>query len=253
MKGIQRINSEEQKDLILNHIFLVKNIASNVLDYLPASIDMNDLIEAGIIGLIDAAQKFDPAKQSKFSSYAKFRIRGAIMDELRAMDFVSRSVRTRAKMVEHTILALEQRLGRAVDEYEAAKELNMSMDQYYKVKNQMHNSTLVHIEDIDDMMGNNDEGYSFIDLLTDDSDERMLENVSIHEIKGMLLEAMDDLPVKQREVLMLYYWDDYTMKEVGKILGLAESTVSTHHNEALNKLRQYLKNRRATLMFALNN
>lgn len=250
---MQQIQTQEQKDLILNHMFLVKNIASNVLDYLPPSIDMNDLFEAGIIGLIDAAQKYDPSKQSKFSSYAKFRIRGAIMDELRAMDFVSRSVRTKAKMVEHTILALEQKLGRAVGDDEVAKELNLPMDQYYKVRSQMHNSTLVHIEDIDEMMGNNDEGYSFIDLLSDDSDEKMLEDISIKELKEILLHAMDDLPEKQREVLMLYYWDDYTMKEVGQILGLAESTVSTHHNEALSKLRKYLKNKKSTIMFSLNN
>jgi RNA polymerase sigma factor for flagellar operon FliA len=85
--------------LILNHIFLVRNIAANILDYLPASIDMNDLMEAGIMGLIDAAQKYDPSKQKRFSNYAKFRIRGAIMDELRGMDFVSRSVRNKAKLV----------------------------------------------------------------------------------------------------------------------------------------------------------
>ncbi len=250
---MQQIRTEEQKNLILSHFFLVKNIAANVIDFLPPSIDMNDLIEAGIIGLIDAAEKFDPSKQSKFSSYAKFRIRGAIMDELRAMDFVSRSVRTKAKLVEHTILALEQKFGRAVEDDEIAKELNISMDQFYKIRNQMHNSTLVHIEDIDEMMGNADEGYSFIDLLTDDSDIRMMEEISNHELRAIILDAMKFLPEKQREVLMLYYWDDYTMKEVGQILGLAESTVSTHHNEALNKLRQYLKNWRATLMFSLNN
>ncbi|MBN2373489.1 FliA/WhiG family RNA polymerase sigma factor [bacterium] len=250
---MQEIRTKEQKDLILNHIFLVKNIAANVLDYLPSSIDMNDLIEAGIIGLIDAAQKYDPSKQSKFSNYAKFRIRGAIMDELRGMDFVSRSVRSKAKMVENTILCLEQRLGRAVMDDEVASELGMNMEQFYKIRKQMHTATLVHIEDIDEMMGNSDDGYSFIDLLSDDSDKRILDDITIHEMSEIILEAMYDLPEKQRQVLMLYYWDDYTMKEVGHMLGLAESTVSTHHNEALIKLKRALKNRQATIMFSLNN
>jgi RNA polymerase sigma factor for flagellar operon FliA len=232
VKGMQQIRTEEQKDLILNHISLVKNIASS---------------------LIDAANKFDPLRQSKFSNYAKFRIRGAIMDELRSMDFVSRSVRNRAKEVEHTILSLEQKFGRAVFDEEVAKELNMGMDHYHKVKNQMYSSTLVHIEDIDEMMGNTDDGYSFIDLLSDDSDKRMFEDISNHEVRNIIMQAMEDLPEKQRKVLMLYYWDDYTMKEVGQILGLAESTVSTHHNDALDKLRQSLKNRQTTLMFCLNN
>ena len=250
---MHQIETEEQKDLILNHIFLVKNIAANILDYLPASIDMNDLMEAGIMGLIDAAQKYDPSKQKRFSNYAKFRIRGAIMDELRGMDFVSRSVRNKAKMVEQTILGLEQRFGRAVSDEEVASHLHMGLEQFYEIKNQVHGATLVHIEDIDEMMGNAEDGCSFLNLLSDDSDKRMIEDLTMHELKAIIEQAMGDLPEKQRQVLALYYWDDYTMKEVGQILGLAESTVSTHHNEGLNKLRQSLRNRKAALMFSLNN
>jgi RNA polymerase sigma factor for flagellar operon FliA len=253
VKKMQQIKTEAEKDLILSHIFLVKNIASNILDYLPASIDMNDLMEAGIMGLIDAAQKYDPSKQKRFSNYAKFRIRGAIMDELRGMDFVSRSVRNKAKMVEQTILSLEQKLGRAVSDEEVAQRLNINMEQFYEIRNQVHGATLVHIEDIDEMMGNSEDGCSFLNLLSDDSDKRMLDDLTMHEVKSIILAAMEDLPEKQRQVLSLYYWDDYTMKEVGQILGLAESTVSTHHNEGLNKLRQFLKNKKATLMFSLNN
>jgi RNA polymerase sigma factor for flagellar operon FliA len=214
---------------------------------------MNDLMEAGIMGLIDAAQKYDPSKQKRFSNYAKFRIRGAIMDELRGMDFVSRSVRNKAKMVEHTILSLEQKMGRAVCDEEVAAHLNMKLDQFYEIRHQVHGATLVHIEDIDEMMGNSEDGCSFLNLLSDDSDKQMIDEVTIHELKAIILEAMEDLPEKQRQVLSLYYWDDYTMKEVGQILGLAESTVSTHHNEGLNKLRQHLKNKKAALMFSLNN
>jgi RNA polymerase sigma factor for flagellar operon FliA len=253
VKKMQRIETEEQKDLILNHIFLVRNIAANILDYLPASIDMNDLMEAGIMGLIDAAQKYDPSKQKRFSNYAKFRIRGAIMDELRGMDFVSRSVRNKAKLVEQTILNLEQKLGRSVCDEEVATHLHMNLDQFYEIRNQVHGATLVHIEDIDEMMGNSEDGCSFLNLLSDDSDQQMLDEVTLHELKHIILDAMDDLPEKQRQVLALYYWDDYTMKEVGQILGLAESTVSTHHNEGLNKLRQSLRNKRAALMFCVNN
>ena len=156
-------------------------------------------------------------------------------------------------MVEQTILNLEQKLGRAVCDEEVAKTLNINMEQFYEIRNQVHGATLVHIEDIDEMMGNSDDGCSFLNLLSDDSDKRMLDDLTMHEVKSIILDAMEDLPEKQRQVLSLYYWDDYTMKEVGQILGLAESTVSTHHNEGLNKLRQYLKNKKATLMFSLNN
>lgn len=252
MKRVQSSTVEYKSDLIINHISLVKKMAKKVLETLPSNMELDDLIEAGIFGLIDAAEKFDSARQKEFSKYAKFRIRGAMIDGLREMDFISRSKRRKIKRMENATFALEQRFGRAVTDSEVANELEIDMDEYYKTQQDTNNSKKIYIEDIDEKIGDTEDDETVNGIYSDNYEKRLLDGIANRELREIIFESLKILPEKQKQVMLLYYWDDCNMKEVGDIMGIAESTVSSHHNDALEKLKNSLKDKKAVLMFSLN-
>jgi RNA polymerase sigma factor for flagellar operon FliA len=215
---------------------LIKYVVDRIAVSLPKSVDREDLLSAAFIGLLDALQKYDPTKGTKFETYAVWRIRGAVLDELRSQDWISRSTRRKARRVEETWSQLNQRLGRCASEAEIAEELNLSSQDFSKLLDEVKATVLLPLHNpmsVDDDC----EVAGLIDILGDESGHDPLEEMEIEEAKQCLLEAINDLGEQERAVIGLYYYEEMTLKEIGEVLQISESRVSQVHTRALLKLR----------------
>lgn len=231
--------SPQQKDkLILEYAPLIKFIAQKIAVRLPSNIELDDLISSGVIGLMDAIEKYDPTRDNKFKTYAEFRIRGAILDELRAQDWVPRSVRDKAKMLDRATLELESNLGRSANEEEVAEKLGMSMDDYFDLLNQVRPISVLSIDDAATF--SNVDKKSILNILEGCKLNNPLTQLNLKSVKEVVAKAIEDLPERQRLVLSLYYYEDLNLKEIGKILRVTESRVSQLHAQAISRLRAKL-------------
>ena len=220
---------------IRQYMPLVKYVAGKVAVGLPASVEFDDLVGYGQFGLLDAINKYDPAKGVKFKTYAVTRIRGAIFDELRQIDWVPRSVRQKSREIEDAIVSLESRLGRTATDSEIAGSLNMSEDEYHRTVMKVSGTSVLSLNDVwyagDDngnmSIGNNIESPS-----------------SLKEIKKVIAQAISELPEKEKMVIVLYYHEDLTFKEIGEVLEVSESRISQLHTKANLRLRAKLTNLR---------
>jgi len=224
----------DKERMILQHSDLVKYMALRLVSRLPNNIQVDDLYNAGIIGLIDAIDKFDPGQGIQFETYAKIRIRGAMLDEIRSMDWVPRSLRQKSSELERTCLALEQRLGRDASDEEIADQLGISMESYFKLLDEIKGISILP-EDIHDAFQEN-RGSAF---LATESDE-LFRLIHQKELRAHLAEAIRSLSEKEQQVLALYYYEELTMKEVGAVLGYTESRISQIHTKAVLRLRTRL-------------
>ncbi|MGA3186177.1 MAG: FliA/WhiG family RNA polymerase sigma factor [Bryobacteraceae bacterium] len=222
--------------VVLEHLPLVKAIAVRVHENLPVHVDLDDLVHAGIIGLFDAATKFNPEKQVVFSSYAKHRIKGAILDSLRQLDWASRDMRRRHKQVEAATRDLSSTLQRAPTEAEVAAKLGMDVDRWRTMMLDLRNVGLVSAST---RSNEND------DLPAPDfpgKPEGQPDSICAREqLRGVLGEAMKTLPERYQKVVVLYYTNEMTMKEIGGVLGINESRVSQIHKSALEKMMVVLQ------------
>jgi RNA polymerase sigma factor FliA len=220
---------------------LVKYVAGKVAIGMPHNVEFDDLVGFGVFGLFDAIEKFDPDKHVKFKTYAVTRIRGAIFDELRSIDWVPRSVRQKAREIEDTIHRLEASLGRSVSDEEIAKELNMNMDEFQKVMLKVSGTSMLSLNDV---WYNNDENdkISIVDSIESPSSMNPDTIVEKEEIKRVIVEAINELPDKEKKVLVLYYYEDLTLKEIGQVLEVTESRISQLHTKAIMRLRAKLTN-----------
>ncbi len=235
----KRITSGQKKKIIREYSPLVKFIAQKIAIRLPANIELDDLLSAGIIGLMDAIDKYDPARDNKFKTYAEFRIRGAILDELRAQDWIPRSMREKAKNIERTFSKLEQKLGRAASEEEAAKDLQMSLPEFQETLHQCKSISLLSLDEVGTFA--NGDRKSLLGLLESSKASNPLVQLAGAELKDQLATAIQELPEKQRMVLSLYYYEDLNLKEIGEVLEVTESRVSQLHTQAVLRLRSKLK------------
>ena len=220
---------------------LVKYVAGKVAIGMPHNVEFDDLVGFGVFGLFDAIEKFDPDKHVKFKTYAVTRIRGAIFDELRSIDWVPRSVRQKAREIEDTIHHLEASLGRSASDEEIAKELNMNMDEFQKVMLKVSGTSMLSLNDV---WYNNDENdkISIVDSIESPSSMNPDTIVEKEEIKRVIVEAINELPDKEKKVLVLYYYEDLTLKEIGQVLEVTESRISQLHTKAIMRLRAKLTN-----------
>ena len=223
--------------LISEYLPYVKRIVQRLAVHLPSTVDVDDLMNVGVIGLIQAVDRYDPRRDNKFMTYAIFRIKGAVLSELRARDFLSRSNRRKIRELESAYQRLEQKLGREVDDKEIAQELGIELEQVYRTK-QMSSISFISLEELG--ISSKDEKEKLMSFLANNEDDA-LNLTKVKELKEALAGAIKQLPEKERLVISLYYLDELTMKETGKVLGITESRVSQIHSQAILHLRSRLR------------
>ncbi len=233
-----KVTTKQKDTLIMEYAPLIKFIAQKIAVRLPAHIELDDLISSGVIGLMDAIEKYDPKRDNKFKTYAEFRIRGAILDELRAQDWVPRSVRDKAKMLDRAVVELEAQIGRSATDEEVAEKLNISIEEFYDLVNQVRPVSVLSIDEASTF--SNVDKMSILNLLEGCKLNNPLNQLKLKSIKKIVTKAIEDLPERQRLVLSLYYYEDMNLKEIGKILRVTESRVSQLHAQAISRLRAKL-------------
>lgn len=234
----RKLTQAEKDKLILEYSPLIKFIAQKIAIRLPANIELDDLISAGVIGLMDAIDKWDPTRDNKFKTYAEFRVRGAILDELRAQDWVPRSVRDKAKFLDKTMVNLEAELGRVATDEEVANALDMTMEEFHDLINQVRPVSLLSIDEAQSF--SNVDKKSILNLLEGTKLNNPFVQLNLKVVKDVVTAAIEELPERQRLVLSLYYYEDLNLKEIGRVLRVTESRVSQLHAQAVAKLRSRL-------------
>lgn len=234
----RKLETTEKDKLVLEYAPLIKFIAQKIAVRLPSNIELDDLISSGVIGLMDAIDKYDPTRDNKFKTYAEFRIRGAILDELRAQDWVPRSIRDKAKLLDKTMVALEAELGRIPTDEEVAKQLNLSIDEFHELLNQVRPVSLLSIDESQTF--SNVDKKSILNILEGCKLNNPFNQLNIKSVKDIVTQAIEELPERQRLVLSLYYYEDLNLKEIGKVLRVTESRVSQLHAQAVSRLRNKL-------------
>ena len=229
--------SSEQERVLLQHLPIVRFLARRIHERLPHHVDIEDLVSAGVVGLMDAFQKFDPAKQVQFRSYAQFRIRGAILDSLRVLDWSPRDLRRKGRVVEETVRTLTARLGRAPSETEIAGEMGMELDVYQQLITRLKGLEIGTLN----AERNKDSGDEELAYVPGRPEEDPLFLFLRSEMEDHLAEAIANLPERERLVMTLYYYEEMTMREIGLTLGVVESRVSQVHAAAVAHLRGALK------------
>jgi RNA polymerase sigma factor for flagellar operon FliA len=208
---------------------------------LPSHIDLDDLHNTGVIGLMDAIDKYDPDKNCKFKTYAEFRIKGAILDQLRSLDWVPRSVRQKGRRLERAYGDVEQRLGRSANEDEVADSLGLQLDKFHELINQVRGISLVNLEELRGGGQDGDRSGSYADVVEDVNAENPFASLKLQEMRSVVADTIATLPEKERLVISLYYYEDLNMKEIGNILGITESRVCQIHTKSVLRLRSKLK------------
>jgi RNA polymerase sigma factor, FliA/WhiG family/RNA polymerase sigma factor, sigma-70 family len=220
---------------------LVKYVAGKVAVGMPSNVEFDDLVGFGVFGLLDAIDKFDPEKNVKFKTYAVTRIRGSIFDELRSMDWVPRSVRQKTREIEDAIVRLESRLGRTASDTEIAGSLGVSENEFQQTLFKISGTSIMSLNDVW-YSGDDSERISIGDSIESPASLNPDVIVEREEIKRVIVEAINELPEKEKMVLVLYYYEDLTLKEIGQVLNVTESRVSQLHTKANLRLRAKLTN-----------
>lgn len=220
--------------LIMKYASFVKWVAGRIAVNLPSNVEFDDLVSYGILGLIDAIDKYDSDRNVKFKTYAKTRIRGAIFDELRVLDWTPRSVRQKARKLEKAYAKLEGKLGRDAKDEEVAEYLQIDISELHKLYDETKKSLLLSLDEI---FYDDEEGSSRFDFIEDQKSDNPQTKIEEAEAKKILADAISKLSDRERMVITLYYYEELTSKEIGKILGVSDSRVSQLHTKAILRLR----------------
>lgn len=226
-------------ELLEEYLPLVRYHADQLMRRTPDSIELDDLINAGVLGLLDGAQRFDHSREVQFKTFVSYRVRGAMIDYLRAFDWMPRGLRDHAKEMQAAFHELEQRYGRPADEPEISQHLGLSLDEYRQRLNQVRSMSVVHFDDLP-ITGNQDEDLSILETIEGDPMLMPESQNSMLEFVGMLAEAISALPPRENVLITLYYYEELTMKEIALILGLTESRVSQLHSQMVLRLRSLM-------------
>jgi RNA polymerase sigma factor for flagellar operon FliA len=230
----------KRNDVVLEYLPMVKFIATRIARRIPSHVEVDDLINAGTIGLIDAVDKFDSTRRIKFKTYAEFRIRGAILDELRGLDWMPRASRHKANKFKRAYAELEQRLGRPATSVEIAEFMNISIDECYDSLNNARGASLISMDELRRLF----KDRSQRNVLKYPSDSKMFALVELmyfDEVYQIVVKAIEELPERERRVISLYYNERLSMREVGEIMHVSESRISQIHTRAITRLRLRLK------------
>ena len=231
--------------LILTYAPLVKYVAGRLGSGLPAHVDEGDLISYGLLGLISAIERYDPDRDIKFETYAIVRIKGAIIDELRALDWVPRSVRSRAREIERAIAELEAKVGRAPTDEEIAHKIGISQDELEESLTDISRSSIAALDELWSGGADGDQ-VSLLDTIEDQAGPRPADALDETEVRETLADAIARLPEREKLVITLYTYEELTLREIGEVLGVTESRVSQLHTKAVLRLRSRLSGARVT-------
>jgi RNA polymerase sigma factor for flagellar operon FliA len=239
----QKVDLAWQEQMVVQYAPLIKYIASRLALRLPAHISLDDLISSGIIGLIDAIHKFDPGKNISFKTYAEFRIKGAILDELRSLDWIPRSVRKKSHVLEKTYAELEKTLGRPAEPEEICEALGLELEEFHQLLDETKSVSLVELEGIWKTVRNGPDlpESSLPEILLDENIRDPFLALHFSELQDIMVKAIDALPDKEKLLISLYYYEELTMKEIGQIMGYTESRISQLHTQAMIRLRGRLR------------
>jgi len=238
----QRSSVQSRDELIVSHLPLVKFLVGRIASQLPPHLDQDDLMSAAVIGLITAAERFDPSRGIQFKTFAEQRIRGTILDELRSQDWLTRSLRDKFKKLEREFVMLEHQLGRNPTSEEVATSLKMNLDDYHQMLEEIH---LLSFVSLDDSWEDEDGSpFGLLDILEDKGIENPQSQLMARQMLDLLTEAIEGLPEKERLVITFYYYEELNLKEIGAVLDLSESRISQLHSQAIVRLRAKMKNMR---------
>jgi RNA polymerase sigma factor FliA len=224
--------------LLTEHMPLVKRLAHQMKAKLPPSVEVDDLVQAGMIGLLDAINRYEENHGAQFETYAVLRIRGAMLDELRSSDWMPRSTRANMRKVEQAMATLQQQLGRPPSESEVAQSLKLPLAEYQELLGDSGGHQLLYYEDFHDEDGND----SFLDRYAVDDDDP-LKSLLDTDFRQTVIDAIDALPPREKMLMGLYYEEELNLKEIGAVMGVSESRVSQLHTQAVARLRTYLRER----------
>lgn len=241
---------ELREKLVLRYVTLVKYVAGRLAIGLPPSVQADDLISSGILGLMDAIDKYDLERDTRFETYAVTRIRGAILDELRALDWIPRSTRQKARKLENVYIELENSLGRAATTEEVAKKMNLSTSALYGLLDEVRSTNLVSLDEF--VQGKDGDGQTrLVDAVEDRVSLDPTDRIDIEDLKEVMNGAILRLPPRERLVIALYYYEELTLKEIGSILNVSESRISQIHTKAIVRLRGKLRSQVKSLVAGL--
>ena len=232
--------AEGRRELLDKYVPLVKNVATRLAMGFPRSVELTDLINTGAIGLIEAFKNYDPARGVKFETYAVPRIRGAILDELRALDWVPRSTRAKSREIDRAIIELENRLGRPPEKVELANFMKVTLQE---LNHSLDDVSSTHILSLDEVIYREDDNRQVprIETIMDKKSHSILGDIEKGELRSFLVVAMDRLTDQEKLVIGLYYYEELTLKEIGEVMSISESRVSQIHTRAVQKLRGMVK------------
>ncbi len=233
-------DTRAREDLVVAYSPLVKYVAGRMASGLPAHVDEADLISYGLVGLINAIERFELEREIKFETYAITRIKGAIIDELRSLDWVPRSVRQRAREIERANAKLEHKLQRAPNDEEMSAELGMTVKEFQDALLQISNSTIAALDEMWTVGDSSGDQVSLLDTLTDESAPDPAQLIDQTDLKDRVADAIARLPEREKLVIALYYYENLTLREIGEVLGVTESRVSQLHTKAVLRLRSRL-------------
>lgn len=230
----------ERNALVAEYAPLVKFLANRIAMRLPPNVSVDDLISAGSLGLLDAIEKFDPGRAVQLRTYAECRIKGAILDELRSMDWMPRSIRKRVREMEQATVAVEQKLGRPARDSEIAGQMGIDVETFYKLFDAAQDLEVLSLDEyVERAQDNSGSERSHRGLIR--GDDSPVDHVMSRELKEVIADGIKTLPKKDQIVVSLYYYDGLTLKEIGEVMGLTESRISQIHSKAISKLRTKLK------------
>ncbi len=237
-RNSRKVDPAWQERMVLQYAPLIRYIASRLALRLPSHISQEDLISSGIIGLIDAIQKYDLSKNINFKTYAEFRIKGAMLDELRSLDWIPRSVRKKSHLIENAYAQLQKSMGRPAEAEEVAELLGLKLADFYQLLDETKAVSVVALENRDRKVASS---LDLPEILHDENLRDSLQAVHLSELREVVVQAIEALPDKEKLLISLYYYEELTMKEIGQIMGYTESRISQLHSQAMCRLRYKLR------------
>lgn len=238
VEAYRHVDAYEKEELIKSYLPLVKKVVHRLSGRLPKDIDLREMLNSGIIGLVDALEKYDPRHETNFSTYAQFRIRGAILDSFRSQDWLPRSLRFKSHRIEQAYQKVEQKLGRPASDEEVADELSIDIETLQQLLGEVGSIVMLSFEELG--FGHGEERFKAEELLAGRQQDPLNKLLSGEKV-GLIARALDRLPEKERLVISLYFYEELNLKEIGEILGVTESRASQIRSRALIRLKNYLR------------